>query len=322
MSGRTARRLWQLLPCRARLVLVRPLELASRLSSKGAGVVLVYHALADRTGDPNRELVPPHGIAAFDEQLSYLKRRYDVVRADELLDAVRGRRRGGRYPVAVTFDDDLASHVTKGLPVLQRHKVHATFFLSAASLDRPFAFWWERLQRAYDLGVDLSSVAASPATGIHALASRIELETAPARAALSDRLGELVGGDPPAAGARARDVRTLFDAGFAIGFHTRRHDRLPELPDGDLARAMTDGRAELERLTGEPLATIAYPHGQADPRVAHAARSAGFVYGFTGSGRAVTAGSDPLLLGRIEPTLGDVASFARQLAWVVREAHR
>jgi peptidoglycan/xylan/chitin deacetylase (PgdA/CDA1 family) len=33
------------------------------------------------------------------------------------------------------------------MPVLERHVAPATFFLNGASLERPFAFWWERLQR-------------------------------------------------------------------------------------------------------------------------------------------------------------------------------
>ena len=52
--------------------------------------------------------------------------------------------------------------------------------------------------------------------------------------------------DPPDAGLRAEDVRTLADAGFEVGFHTLRHDPLPQLDDEALRRAMVDGRAELE----------------------------------------------------------------------------
>ena len=70
--------------------------------------------------------------------------------AADILGAIRSRRRGERFPVAITFDDDLPEHVHEALPALRAAGVKATFFLNGASLDAPHAFWWEDLQRAVD----------------------------------------------------------------------------------------------------------------------------------------------------------------------------
>lgn len=295
------------------------LGVALRLSGRRAGVALVYHALAERNGDRERELVPAHAVELVEHQLRHLLARYRVVRAEELLEAVRTRRRGARFPVAVTFDDDLASHVEHALPLLRRTGVPATFFLCGASLERPFSFWWQDLQRAIDLGGPVPAAG----SGIHDRAARIEAMTAGERAAVAERLRAEAGQVLGEAGLRAAQVAKLASAGFDIGFHTRRHDRLTGLDDAALEAALTDGRADLEAVVGRPLTVIAYPHGRADERVAEAAGAVGFALGFTGRYEPVTAPSPPLLLGRIEPVFGSVGAFALQLVRALAmRAHR
>jgi len=302
----------------ASLAIARALALALRLSGRRAGLVLVYHALAERTGDPERELVPPHGIALFEAQLRHLRGCYRLVRAEELLSAVVARRRGERFPIALTFDDDLVSHVRLAAPILQRVGAPATFFLCGASLERPHAFWWQRLQRAADEGHQL------PIEGrdVHEVAARVESLSPEARDRMEEWLVQRLGPDPENEGLRSEHVNELVERGFEIGFHTLRHDRLTGLDDGALARAMTEGRAELEHAAARPLTAIAYPHGKADEEVARAAREAGFVLGFTGYQRPVVRASDPMLLGRFVPAHGPVAAFALQLVRTVLWPHR
>ena len=123
-----------------------------RWSTDRVGVAIVFHRIGDPQGDPAKEFVPARGTRLFESQVRHLKRGYRLVKASELLAACRTRRIGQRIPVAITFDDDLASHASVAMPILQNAGVPATFFLCGASLDRPFAFWWERLQVALDNG--------------------------------------------------------------------------------------------------------------------------------------------------------------------------
>jgi peptidoglycan/xylan/chitin deacetylase (PgdA/CDA1 family) len=292
-------------------------ESAARRSGAPIGVALVYHSIAPVGGDPSRELVPPHGIRVFEAQLRFLAERYRVVTASELLDAATSRKRGAPLPVAISFDDDLASHFRWAKPVLLEVGQRATFFLSGASLEAPFCFWWERLQRAFDADSSQAATIAEcpPSTSsIHVLGRRFEEMAPAARDRASHRLLQLVGPDPPDAGLRREQVAGLHDSGFDIGFHTLRHDRLPDLPDPHLAAAMTTGRQELAEIIGAEPSVIAYPHGEADERVASAAAHARFKNGFTGVPGPVTSRSDPLLLGRIVPSLRSVGGLRSQLA--------
>jgi peptidoglycan/xylan/chitin deacetylase (PgdA/CDA1 family) len=288
-----------------------------RMSARRAGIALVYHRVGHPAGEPARELVPTLDSRLFEAQLAHLTERYRVVSSSVLPAASSRRRRWERYPVAITFDDDLGSHVVAAMPPLRRAGLPATFFLSGASLDRPYRFWWERLQAAVDQGVELASVLGPglrpAAHGIHAWAEAIESSSAEERAYATAALAERIGPDPPDAGMRREDVASLADAGFEIGFHTLRHDPLPSLEDESLELALREGRAELERVVGRRLTAISYPHGRADARVALAAGRAGFEQGFTGVAAAVTPSGDPLLLPRVEAMQTTLQDFALQI---------
>ncbi len=295
-----------------------------RCTRRRVGLALLFHRVGDPPGDSAHDLVPALGSRLYEAELRHLGRHYSVVPASMLLAAASGRRRFGRFPVAITFDDDLPSHVRVAMGPLVKLGLTATFFLSGASLERPFAFWWERLQLLADQGrLGEAMQAVQPVAGrtglrigegVHGIAAALEEMPASDRAEASGQLGQLLGSDPPDAGLRADGVRALVEAGFGVGFHTLGHDRLTELDDEALGRAMTAGRDELAAIVGEPLSVISYPHGKADDRVAQAAAAAGFSAGYTGQSEPVTETTDPLLLGRLEPSFRSRGHFALKLA--------
>jgi peptidoglycan/xylan/chitin deacetylase (PgdA/CDA1 family) len=316
---RLARKLGRTVLLRALgLPVARLLVRVARLSGRGVGLALVYHRVGDPAGDPRRELVPALGTELFAAQVRHLAAGYRLVAASELLAATRERRRGEPFAVAITFDDDLSSHLDASAPILSSTGATATFFVSGASLHGPHRFWWERLQAALDNGLGLSALDLEPAT-VHQVGLQIQSLIPRARDEVDARLAELVGPDPPESGLRAGALRRLAASGMEIGFHTRRHDVLPPLGDAELAEAMRVGRSELEEVVG-PLRTISYPHGLADARVAAAARAAGFEAGFTGAPAAVTTASDPLLLPRVSPSYASLGELAFDVAWTLCRA--
>jgi peptidoglycan/xylan/chitin deacetylase (PgdA/CDA1 family) len=271
------------------------------------------------------------GTGLFSAQMRLLTRRYRVVPAGELLAAVQARRRGRRIPVAVTFDDDRASHARSAMPILLGLGMPATFFLSGASLHAPHAFWSERLQLAFDRGqLDADELfrgtSFSPegarSAGLRDLAEAVKALPAEESDRVAERLLESLGSDPPDAGIRATDVRALAGADFEVGFHTRRHYILPGLDDQALARALREGRAELAAEVGSELSLIAYPNGDADARVAAATRAAGYRLGFTTEPRAVLPDTDPMLIGRLGGSHESPGRFAFRVAVALRPAPR
>jgi peptidoglycan/xylan/chitin deacetylase (PgdA/CDA1 family) len=143
---------------------------------------------------------------------------------------------------------------------------------------------------------------------LHPTAARIEAMPAAERRALVVRLEELLS-TPPSGGLPASAVRALRDAGHEIGFHTRTHDTLTTLGKDELRAALSEGRAELEQITGTALEAIAYPSGRTSEAVFAAAAEAGFKRGYTTLPDPVGPGGDPLRMGRVDPALHTAGSL-------------
>jgi peptidoglycan/xylan/chitin deacetylase (PgdA/CDA1 family) len=289
----------------------------ARLSSRRIGFALLYHRVEPQQGDPRGEIIPALGADLFAAQLRHLRVHYRVVSAAQLHAAVRERRRGQRFPVAVTFDDDHETLPSFALPALRKAGLTATFFLTGSSLDAPESFWWEDLQTFAD-GPSWNAADLHPgadrASDVHTVSEWIQTLAPVERRAVAVRLRELAGPPRPHRGLRRAGVGALTSAGCEIGFHTFAHEPLTTLDDAELAEAMQRGRPELEQAAGRRLTEIAYPHGKVDLRVAEAARQAGFTHGFTTEPIGVRPDSDPLLLGRLLPSFSSKGHFALQLA--------
>jgi peptidoglycan/xylan/chitin deacetylase (PgdA/CDA1 family) len=281
------------------------LGLALRASGRKLGIAIVYHRVGHRPGDPARELVPAQSTASLREQLAMLMRWYRVVPASELEERVARRWRFDRFCVAITFDDDWAGHSEVSLPLLAEAGVTATFFLSGATLERPYGFWYERVQEAFDRG--LAERVFGDHADIHAVGATVEALPSAERHRLVARIDGLLG--PPSGGLRADAVRRMSEAGHEIGFHTLTHDTLTTLGEAELHAAMRDGRGELEAISGRPIDAIAYPSGKAGEEVFAAARDAGFKRGYTTQPDPICPGGAPLMQGRLDGALHSAASL-------------
>ncbi len=104
--------------------------------------ILIYHRIGGRSGS---SVDLPTSL--FDEQVAFLVERcriYSLTEAAELLEADLAARPAGsdrnRPSVVLTFDDGTADFVERGLPVLARHGVPATYYLATDFIDRQLPF--------------------------------------------------------------------------------------------------------------------------------------------------------------------------------------
>jgi peptidoglycan/xylan/chitin deacetylase (PgdA/CDA1 family) len=267
---------------------------------RGHRLVLVYHRVGDPI-PPDCEIVPSVPVDMFRRQVQALGEVADLVSLDSLAseaDSDSPAARARRPMVALTFDDDLPSHVQHALPILREHSVPAAFFLSGRSLHGLGAYWFQQLE---------TLLIAYGALRTAALLHTTETTTAglmracEGNALLCRRVSELAAALPAPPVLRPDAISALAAGGMTIGFHTVDHDVLPMLDEPALQHAVSDGRAELAAATGASVRYFAYPHGRSDRRSAAAIRDAGFRAAFTGVPSPTRAGTDGFRVGRWEP---------------------
>jgi len=104
------------------------------LTGRQRVVVLLYH----RVNDEMRDNVTV-GIEQFDRQMEWLGVHCTTARIEDIA-AGRVDRRSIRPIVAVTFDDGYADNYHVALPILERHRVPAAFFISTGLIGTKIGF--------------------------------------------------------------------------------------------------------------------------------------------------------------------------------------
>ena len=114
---------------------------------------------------------------------------------------------------------------------------------------------------------------------------------------------------------RPAQVRELAEVpGAQIGAHGFTHQRLTTCSPTQLAHELCDSKAWLEDLLGQPVLTMAYPHGATNASVRAAAQQAGYRCAGTSFEGSNHAARDPLNLARTTIFGSDnSATFAARL---------
>ena len=100
--------------------------------------ILLYHRFIRDERDleryPGTEAIFTITEERFDEQMRYLKENgYTPVGIDEIVEFVAAGRPLPRRPVAVTVDDGWTSNIDIMLPVLRKHGIKASFFVTTSA---------------------------------------------------------------------------------------------------------------------------------------------------------------------------------------------
>jgi peptidoglycan/xylan/chitin deacetylase (PgdA/CDA1 family) len=238
--------------------------------------------------------------------------------------------------VAVTFDDGYIDALTTASPILSELGIPGTFFVNSDCLDEPHERWWDIVERVF-----LGEAPLPPVLALRVGAADWQAATSSAmeRAAALDGLNRAAWPlDGPARRQLAADVLSWSGAtaavrpthrvvtsddirvlaarpGHTIGAHTTNHLALTAHPAATKRREIGDDKAALERVLGRGVRLFAYPYGEFDAETIGAVRDAGFHAAVTVDAGLVHAGTNRLLLPRIEitPFDADRDRFERRL---------
>ena len=304
-----------------------PLRWLSPAGRKGRLSTFIFHRVLKRA-DP---LLPDEpDQERFERIVAFLAANFTLMRAS---DAVAALARGALPAAAacITFDDGYADNATVALPVLQRHGVPATFFVSTGYIDGG-RMWNDtviesvRLAPAGDFDASdfglgrwrlngaetrVSAYGAMLRTLKHLdPAQRREVTDAIARkAGLPDRSDLMM---------TRGQLRALHAAGMEVGGHTVSHPILSRLDDAAAAQEIGAGREELANWLGQQPTVFAYPNGvpgrDFGDRDVELVRAAGFSGAFTTARGTAQAGADAFRIPRFTPWDRQIFKFGARAA--------
>ena len=246
-----------------------------------AFTILLYHGVS-RAVHRGIENCSRKHIAAedFDAQMGLLAKTGRVGALTDLLAEWR-QGRPVRGHVAVTFDDGFENNYSVAFPILQRHGVPATLFLSTGFIGSSRVFWVDKLEYLLnEVSVEhivLTAVGrrlSLASLDLRATALRdIKRELKRCPALVDDTIAELEAlpgvtpkYDYPDYGMLNWDqVREMQRSGLCeFGGHTVDHAILSRLPRAEKEFQVCQSKTTLEEELGRPVALFAYPEGQQD----------------------------------------------------------
>lgn len=236
--------------------------------------VITYHKVEHRPAGPLGMLALD--VAAFSAHVEYLARNYDVVP----LSVLTGGLRAGKLParaVSLTFDDGYRNNLVLAYPVLRRHRVPATVFVTAGLIGTTQWMWPSEL---IEMATRYGMTAVGVASGDSLFSALLQAELPPwmrAEAAIEYLLrmgparreqvmGRLRERFPVEADDENRflswdEVRALKAGGIEIGSHTMTHPVLPDLAPHQVEKELVASRNEIANRVGEAPNLFCYPHG-------------------------------------------------------------
>jgi peptidoglycan/xylan/chitin deacetylase (PgdA/CDA1 family) len=265
----------------AAALLAKPVlrSLARRLPRWRGLIVLNYHRIGERAGEPWDRTLWNVSAETFDRQLEHLARNAEVVAPEDVIGLARERRRGRH--VLVTFDDGYRDNYEIAFPLLTRHGVRAAFFPTVGFLDGALGAWWDELAwmvrratadslppgewatRALPLGPEQDAT-------IAVLVAHYKALEGEQTDRLLERIAAASGAGRPSRAESAEQwmtwdmVRELHSAGMAIGGHTVTHPILARRSSAQQEHEIATAAERLAQELGHPMRWFAYPVGSRD----------------------------------------------------------
>jgi len=268
-----------------------------RLRNARTLTVVMFHRILDPQDPRWAASDPDYTLRAdlFAQCLRFFVEHYNIISADDVLRARRGEKKLPARALLITFDDGWADNVDFALPQLQKLGLPSLMFVVSDAVDRNESFFQERILGAWrrgtltleqlngalrQLGAEVPAPVRNDAAQLRRSIQVVEALAHDQRAGLLENLSAALA-DPLRQMVTTQELRTLNEAGMAIGLHGKTHipmTRAADL-DAELAGARREMSARMPHCT--PPQTMSFPHGRYDAPIAAQARQAGYELVFT-----------------------------------------
>lgn len=237
--------------------------------------ILAYHMISD---SPNG-FYPEVSTRNFERQINHLKRNYHIISLEEIAERIRTGRTVRRC-AAITFDDGFRDNYEKAYPILRRHQIPATIFLTTGCIDTgtlPWFIWFRFLfknaaRKRVNIeleGQTLSFSLEGPPekrTASDQIMRYLQCCPDQERLSILNELPSMLGvesADSPRSLMLTWDqIREMSRSGINFGAHTITHPVLSRISPEMIRYEIEGSKTAIEEHIGRPVKTFAYPFGR------------------------------------------------------------
>jgi len=328
------------------------LFLLRRIKTAGYPVILNYHRVLDGAA-ARKQAVPPGMYVrprTFEKQLRYLARRYRVVTMEELLAERKSINDAARPLCAITFDDGWRDNYEQALPLLRKHRMPATLFVSTNFIGSDHTPWFYRLghilhtlseasddagDKLLSSGLDLppalrrwlATSSAERQRSADAVIEALKDLPAPELESIVGRLQKALivqhssSNGNGAATLDWRQLREMASSSIEIGSHGLTHMILTQMPLQEAKTELQESKRCIEEHVEVRVGGFSYPNGNHSPELETLVRNSGYRYACTTRPGPVDPGDSPYALKRIrvhDDVTFSTALFACHIAGVFK----
>jgi len=260
--------------------------------------ILAYHRICDTDDINDRELVSAN-VVDFDWQVRYLKKYCTPLTFEEVINHLRSNKKLPKNAVVITFDDGFSDNYVNAYPVLKKHNVAATFFISTTYIGFNVTFWFNLVSRIIMLNagktLELQSIKYQISEDFEKRRSLVKIILNVCKSVSNFKRLELLEGmkqqlnysdecDSLAKPMSWDNVREMSENGMEIGSHSLTHPILSQLTSNELKAEIHESKKEIESQILKKIYTISYPEGMEyafNYKVLDEVEKAGYLLGST-----------------------------------------
>lgn len=241
-------------------------------------VIVNYHSFV-KNFDNVMETHPTvtHQIDEFDKEINFLKRYFDIISLDQITEALHEGKGFKRPSVAVTVDDGYKDNYDLLYPVIKKHQIPITIFLSTSVIGTHERLWFSHLSEVllnttkknlslngvFNRTFPLKTIE-EKRTAYNTIVQKLKTVETQKRDDYLHLIDERLG--MPRNTQRLMmtwdEIREMHKNGVTFGAHTDTHPILSMVPIEIGIQEITDSRCKIEQELQTRVRHFAFPNGR------------------------------------------------------------
>ena len=277
--------------------------------------VIVYHRIKPIK---DRWSISTLDSKEFEKQILYIKKTHKILDLEEMANIIKKKKKLPKRSAVITFDDGYLDNYKYAFPVLEKHKIPATIFLTTGFIGGNDCFWWDKLGYVIfntkmekinlrNFGEIYPKSIRKSEHSFDIFIERFKQIPKQKRLRIIEELVTISDIEIPKQLGKELilswdQVKEMDDHGIKFGAHTVNHPILTEIPLKQAEKEIIESKKDIEKKIKKPINTFCYPNGQPgdyNDDIKNILRENGFICSLTLLFKTVTKKSDLFELGRI-----------------------